>query len=313
MRETHLGCIPTAALQTFAKPSNVRLMKSFEPAMKVVGLPVDAANQRLRGRAWVWARLYHLGFPPVSCGTRSTSRPWQTSTCKASTSSTFIRPLESSSSPLASRCWAMSLWGGGSCPLIWPGSLAARRLPRLVLPQREGRRHAGHLLRRRDDIHSPFQNRGYGHFCRFPCSLPFLRRWAESNRQVIFTSVLLGLAVAVKWAAFPVAVPIGYILWRKGLLRSFLGDSGSPLSCTSPWSTSGRSLPSPRTPYKLGFGRGTGTSMPRARSPPPSPTPGLALVELADHAAADTLFLRDERGGTLSGSSCDRQPLDLVE
>jgi dolichyl-phosphate-mannose-protein mannosyltransferase len=46
---------------------------------------------------------------------------------------------------------------------------------------------------------------------------------AESNRQVIFSSVLLGLAVAVKWAAFPVAVPIGYVLWRKGLLRSFVG------------------------------------------------------------------------------------------
>jgi dolichyl-phosphate-mannose-protein mannosyltransferase len=46
---------------------------------------------------------------------------------------------------------------------------------------------------------------------------------AESDRQVIFSSVLLGLAIAVKWAAFPVAVPIGYVLWRKGLLRPFLG------------------------------------------------------------------------------------------
>ena len=46
---------------------------------------------------------------------------------------------------------------------------------------------------------------------------------AESDRQVIFSSVLLGLAIAVKWAAFPVAVPVGYVLWRKGLLRPFLG------------------------------------------------------------------------------------------
>jgi dolichyl-phosphate-mannose-protein mannosyltransferase len=46
---------------------------------------------------------------------------------------------------------------------------------------------------------------------------------AESNRQVIFSSVLLGLAIAVKWAAFPVAVPVAYVLWRKGLLRPFLG------------------------------------------------------------------------------------------
>ena len=46
---------------------------------------------------------------------------------------------------------------------------------------------------------------------------------AENSRQVIWASVLLGLAIAVKWAAFPVAVPVGYVLWRKGLLRPFLG------------------------------------------------------------------------------------------
>jgi dolichyl-phosphate-mannose-protein mannosyltransferase len=46
---------------------------------------------------------------------------------------------------------------------------------------------------------------------------------AESNRQVIWSSVLLGLAICVKWAAFPVVVPVGYVLWRKGLLRPFLG------------------------------------------------------------------------------------------
>jgi dolichyl-phosphate-mannose-protein mannosyltransferase len=46
---------------------------------------------------------------------------------------------------------------------------------------------------------------------------------AESEWQVVFSSVLLGLAIAVKWAAFPVAVPVGYVLWRKGLLRPFVG------------------------------------------------------------------------------------------
>jgi dolichyl-phosphate-mannose-protein mannosyltransferase len=46
---------------------------------------------------------------------------------------------------------------------------------------------------------------------------------AQSNRQVIFSSVMLGLAIAVKWAAFPVAVPVGYVLWRRGLLRPFIG------------------------------------------------------------------------------------------
>ena len=46
---------------------------------------------------------------------------------------------------------------------------------------------------------------------------------AEGSRQVIWASLLLGLAIAVKWAALPVAVPAGYVLWRKGLLRSFVG------------------------------------------------------------------------------------------
>ncbi|MDQ3864370.1 MAG: phospholipid carrier-dependent glycosyltransferase [Actinomycetota bacterium] len=46
---------------------------------------------------------------------------------------------------------------------------------------------------------------------------------AESSRQVIWPSLLLGLAIALKWAAFPVAVPAGYVLWRKGLLRPFVG------------------------------------------------------------------------------------------
>ena len=45
---------------------------------------------------------------------------------------------------------------------------------------------------------------------------------AETGRQVIWSSVLLGLTIAVKWAAFPVAIPAGYVLWRKGLLRPFL-------------------------------------------------------------------------------------------
>ncbi|HEX6709080.1 MAG TPA: phospholipid carrier-dependent glycosyltransferase [Rubrobacter sp.] len=45
---------------------------------------------------------------------------------------------------------------------------------------------------------------------------------AETGRQVLWSSVLLGLAIAVKWAAFPVAIPAGYVLWRKGLLRPFL-------------------------------------------------------------------------------------------
>jgi len=44
----------------------------------------------------------------------------------------------------------------------------------------------------------------------------------ERRGQAIWPAVLLGVAISIKWAAFPVVVPAGYVLWRKGLLRPFL-------------------------------------------------------------------------------------------
>jgi dolichyl-phosphate-mannose-protein mannosyltransferase len=44
----------------------------------------------------------------------------------------------------------------------------------------------------------------------------------ERRGQVLWPMVLLGLTIAVKWAAFPLAAPVGYILWRRGLLKPFL-------------------------------------------------------------------------------------------
>ena len=44
----------------------------------------------------------------------------------------------------------------------------------------------------------------------------------KRREQILLPAVLLGLTIAVKWAAFPLAVPIGYILWRKGFLKPFL-------------------------------------------------------------------------------------------
>jgi dolichyl-phosphate-mannose-protein mannosyltransferase len=45
---------------------------------------------------------------------------------------------------------------------------------------------------------------------------------AERRGQVLWVAVLLGLSIAIKWAVFMVAVPVGYILWRKGLFRPFV-------------------------------------------------------------------------------------------
>src|SRR3712207_2117662 len=47
---------------------------------------------------------------------------------------------------------------------------------------------------------------------------------AEKRGEVLWVAVLLGLAIAVKWAVFMVAIPLGYILWRKGLFRQFLAS-----------------------------------------------------------------------------------------
>ena len=44
----------------------------------------------------------------------------------------------------------------------------------------------------------------------------------ERREQILWPMVLLGLTVAVKWAAFPLAVPVGYVLWRRGFLKPFL-------------------------------------------------------------------------------------------
>jgi dolichyl-phosphate-mannose--protein O-mannosyl transferase len=48
--------------------------------------------------------------------------------------------------------------------------------------------------------------------------------WARNSGQALLTAVLLGLAISVKWAAFPVAIPAGYVLWRKGLLKPFIAS-----------------------------------------------------------------------------------------
>ena len=46
----------------------------------------------------------------------------------------------------------------------------------------------------------------------------------RSKAQVLWVAVLLGLAISVKWAVLMVAVPVGYVLWRKGLFRPFVAS-----------------------------------------------------------------------------------------
>jgi dolichyl-phosphate-mannose--protein O-mannosyl transferase len=46
----------------------------------------------------------------------------------------------------------------------------------------------------------------------------------ENEDQVVWPALLLGLTIAIKWAVFGIAFPIGYIMWRRGLFRHFLAS-----------------------------------------------------------------------------------------
>ena len=70
---------------------------------------------------------------------------------------------------------------------------------------------------------------------------------AERRGQVIWSAVLFGLSVGVKWAALGLVVPVGYVLWREGLLSPSWAACGSRLSPTFLWFTSGKSPAGPET------------------------------------------------------------------
>src|SRR5215203_3159341 len=149
--QTHLGYSSAGALQTFAKPSNVRLVKSFlsqDRSWPYLSMLLISVCTVALG---VWARLYHLGFPP------------------------------------------RILWDEKYFP-----AMANKYLQGVY----------------QFDLHPPLG--------KFIIAIGISLLGNEPLGWRIMPT-LLGLAVAVKWAAFPVAVPAGYILWRKGLLRPFLG------------------------------------------------------------------------------------------
>ena len=51
----------------------------------------------------------------------------------------------------------------------------------------------------------------------------FLAALLVRRRQhLLWPMALFGLTIAVKWAALPLVVPVGYILWRRGFLKPFL-------------------------------------------------------------------------------------------
>jgi dolichyl-phosphate-mannose-protein mannosyltransferase len=224
--ETHLGCILTAALQTSSKPSTVRLVKSFlshERSWAYRSMLLICVCAVALG---IWARDYRLGFPP--------SILWDEKYFPAMANK-YLQGVYQFDlhPPLGKFIIALGISLMGNEPLGWrimPTLFGLALLPLAALlgwyslKERVGAMLVVTFFAAETIfiVHSRIGVMDI--FVVFFVLAAFLAALlAESDWQVIFTSVLLGLAVAVKWAAFPVAVPVGYVLWRKGLLRPFVG------------------------------------------------------------------------------------------
>src|ERR671921_1606297 len=221
-----LGRILTAALQTSSKPSTVRLVKSFlshERSWAYRSMLLICVCAVALG---VWARDYRLGFPP--------SILWDEKYFPAMANK-YLQGVYQFDlhPPLGKFIIALGISLLGNEPLGWrimPTLFGLALLPLAAvlgwycLKERVGAMlvvtffaaETIFIVHSRTGVMDIFLV-----FFVLATFLVALR--AVNNRQVILSSVLLGMAIAVKWAAFPVAVPIGYVLWRRGLLRPFLG------------------------------------------------------------------------------------------
>ena len=218
--------MPAAALQTFAKPSNVRFVKAFLShdrswayrSMLLISVCTLALG--------VWARLYHLGFPTQILWDEKYF-PVMANKYLHGVYQFDLHP------PLGKFIIAIGISILGNEPLGWrimPTLFGLALLPLAALlgwyclKERVGAMLVATFFAA-ETIFIVFSRIGVMDiFLVFFVLATFLAALrAKSGRQVILPSMLLGLAIAVKWAAFPVAVPVGYVLWRKGLLRPFLG------------------------------------------------------------------------------------------
>jgi hypothetical protein len=138
---------------------------------------------------------------------------------------------------------------------------------RLVLHEREGRGAAvGRIRRQREDI-GGFSRTGLpdGILLFFILATLLTALHAERKIQVIWPAVLLGLSVGVNWASLGLVVPVGYVLWRKGLLKLWTA-CGSRSSSTFWWFTLGRSPAGSETRGWRGEECESGISTPLAAS-----------------------------------------------
>ncbi len=173
----------------------------------------------------LWARLYNLGFPPR----RIWDEIYFPVMADQYLQGTYFFDLHP---PLGKFIIATSIAVFGNTPFAWRLMPAVFGCALLLLGALLGwyclRERVGALLlatffaaetflivHSRTGVMDIFL--GFFTLATFLAALMVQRRG-----QVIWPAVLLGLAISIKWAAFPVALPAGYVLWRKGLLRPFL-------------------------------------------------------------------------------------------
>lgn len=177
--------------------------------------------------AGVWGRVWHLGFPP--------QRVWDEIYFPVMANK-YLRGVEffDLHPPLGKFIIAASIALFGNTPLAWRLTPAIFGIALIALAAAVGwllfsERVAVPLLVflfAGETILIVHSRTGVMDiFLVFFVVATFLAAlWARNSGHALLTAVVLGLAISTKWAAFPVAIPAGYVLWRKGLLKPFVAS-----------------------------------------------------------------------------------------
>ena len=173
----------------------------------------------------VWARLYNLGYPP--------RRMWDEIYFPVMARK-FLQGVYQFDlhPPLGKLIMAVSIAVVGDTPLGWrfmPALFGLATLPLgAILGWSYFRERVGALLLAAfiagETMLVAYSRTGVmdGILVFFMLATLLAAVLVKRKGHVLWVAVLLGLSIAIKWAVFLVAVPVGYILWRKGLFRPFV-------------------------------------------------------------------------------------------
>jgi dolichyl-phosphate-mannose-protein mannosyltransferase len=173
----------------------------------------------------VWARLYNLGYPPR----RIWDEIYFPVMARKFLEGVYQFDLHP---PLGKFIMALSIAVLGDTPLGWrlmPALFGLAMLPLgAILGWYYFRERVGALLLAAfiagETMLVAYSRTGImdGILVLFMLATLLAAVLAKRRGQVLWVAVLLGLSISIKWAVFMVVVPVGYILWRKGLFRPFV-------------------------------------------------------------------------------------------